>query len=232
MQKIRAFIFDMDGVIIDSNPWHRTAWSEYTQRHGVEMTGEMQLRMYGKRNDEIIRDFLGDHLNDAEVFAHGAAKEALYREMMRPHTESSLVPGIRAFLERHRGFDMGVATNAEAANVDFVLDAAGLRPFFRVIVDGHQVKNPKPHPEIYLHVADVLGVAPQECLVFEDSHTGVEAGLAAGMRVVGVGTTHNDLAGVSLLIADFTDPALEIWLSGNVPAAGEKALPGTVLHLL
>jgi HAD superfamily hydrolase (TIGR01509 family) len=194
------------------------------------MTGEMQLRMYGKRNDEIIRDFLGAHLNDAEVFAHGAAKEALYREMIRLHIESSLVPGIREFLEQHRGFDMGVATNAETANVDFVLDAAGLRPFFRVIADGHQVTNPKPHPDIYLHVAHALGVSPTECVVFEDSHTGVEAGLAAGMRVVGVSTTHHDLAGVSLSIPDFNDPALGIWLSGKVPAPGEKAVSGIVLH--
>ncbi len=105
-----------------------------------------------------------------------------------------------------------MATNAEPPNVDFVLDETGLRPFFRVIVNGHQVSNPKPHPEIYLRVADELGITPAECVVFEDSYTGVSAGLAAGMRVVGIATTHNDLAGVSLAVADFNDPALEAWL--------------------
>jgi beta-phosphoglucomutase len=212
MAVIRALIFDMDGVIIDSNPWHRIAWTEYTRRHGIEMTEAMQQRMYGKRNDEIIRDFLGDHLDDLEVFAHGAAKEALYRELMKPRIGESLVPGIRGFLARCRKLELAVATNAEAANVDFVLDDTGLRPLFRIVMDGHQVTNPKPHPEIYLRVAEALQVPPEECIVFEDSHTGVEAGLAAGMRVVGVGTTHDDLHGISLLIGDFNDLALDSWL--------------------
>ncbi len=220
MAGIRALIFDMDGVIIDSNPCHRIAWAEYMRRQGVEMTEAMQLRMYGKRNDEIVRDFFGDRLSDPEVFAHGAAKEALYREMIEPHMEESLVPGIREFLARHRNSDVAVATNAEPANVDFILDHSGLRHFFQVIVDGHQVINPKPHPEIYLLVAQGLQVPPEDCVVFEDSHTGVKSGLAAGMRVVGVGTTHDDLNGISLLIRDFNDPALESWLSlqGNSAA--------------
>jgi beta-phosphoglucomutase len=211
--KIRALIFDMDGVLIDSNPWHRTAWAEYTRRHGFEMTEAMQQRMYGKRNDEIIRDFFGAHLAGPEVFAHGAAKEELYREIMKPHAEEALVPGVRDFLARHRDLNLAVATNAEPPNVDFVLDNSRLREFFQVIVDGHQVANPKPHPEIYLRVADSVGISPHECVVFEDSYTGVEAGLAAGMRVVGVSTTHSDLPGVSLLISDFTDPELDRWLS-------------------
>jgi beta-phosphoglucomutase len=209
---IRALVFDMDGVIIDSNPWHRIAWAEYTRRHGVEMTEAMQSRMYGKRNDEIVRDFLGAHLDDQEVFAHGAAKEALYREFMQPRTRESLVPGICEFLARYRNLDLAVATNAESANVDFVVDANGLRPFFRIIVNGHEVTNPKPHPEIYLRVAQCLQLPPEECIVFEDSYSGVEAGIAAGMRVVGIGTTHSYLPGVSLLIRDFNDPALESWL--------------------
>jgi beta-phosphoglucomutase family hydrolase len=221
MPKIRALILDMDGVIIDSNPWHRIAWEEYNRSLGVETTEEMQRRMYGKRNEELIREFFGGYLGDAEIAAHGRAKEVLYREMMKPHLNDALVPGVREFLDRHRDLALAVATNAEAANVDFVLDETGLRSFFRVVIDGHQVLNPKPHPEIYLQVADALGIPPAECVVFEDSHTGVEAALAAGMRVVGISTTHEELQGVSLLVADFFDPALEEWLSGSL---------STVLH--
>jgi beta-phosphoglucomutase len=215
MGRIRALIFDMDGVIIDSNPWHRISWSEYMRRHGIEMTEAMQQRMYGKRNDEIVLDFFGASLSHAEVFAHGAAKEALYRELIEPRLGESLVPGIREFLERHRNPDLAVATNAEAANVDFVLDHSGLRPLFRVIVNGHQVTNPKPHPEIYLRAAEGLQAPPEDCIVFEDSYTGVASGLAAGMRVIGVGTTHDDLPGVSLWIRDFNDPALDPWLAAR-----------------
>ena len=219
MPGIRAFVFDMDGVIIDSNPVHRVAWAEYTRRHGVEMTEAMQQRMYGKRNDEIIRDFLGPRLSDDEVLAHGAAKEELYREMMESRAGEYLVPGIREFLSRHSNLKFGLATNAEPPNVDFVLDKTGLQRFFAVVVNGHQVTNPKPHPEIYLRVAGMLGVPPAACVVFEDSYTGVEAGVAAGMRVVGVTTTHDRLPGASLLIPDFRDPALEAWLAQSGIAA-------------
>lgn len=212
--EIRAFIFDMDGVIVDSNPLHRIAWAEYNARHGIPTTEAMQQRMYGKRNDEIVRDFFGEHLSAEEVFAHGAAKEALYREMLKPRMEATLVPGLRAFLERHRGMPMALGTNAEPANVEFVLREAGLSQYFRVVVDGHQVENGKPHPEVYLRASDLLGIAPEFCVVFEDSATGVQAGRAAGMRVVGIGTTHDELPGVSLHIADFNDPSLERWLAG------------------
>jgi beta-phosphoglucomutase len=80
-------------------------------------------------------------------------------------------------------------------------------------VNGHQVTHPKPHPEVYLRAAEELQVPPEDCIVFEDSYTGVAAGLAAGMRVVGVETTHGDLPGVSLAVRDFNNPALEAWLS-------------------
>jgi len=82
-------------------------------------------------------------------------------------------------------------------------------------VDGQQVPNAKPHPDVYLRAAELLGVAPDRCVVFEDSHGGVAAGLAAGMRVVGITTTYAELPGTSLLARDFDDPALEAWLHRN-----------------
>ena len=109
--------------------------------------------MYGRRNDEIVRDFFGPRLSAEEVAAHGAAKEELYREMLGPRLAEALVPGVPEFLQRHAGQTVGLATNAEPANVDFVLDGSGLRAYFRVVVDGHQVRHAKPHPEIYLRAA-------------------------------------------------------------------------------
>lgn len=209
----RAFIFDMDGVIIDSNPVHRKAWVEYNRRYGVETTEAMHHHMYGKRNDAIIRDFLGHHLTDAEVHEHSDSKEALYRELMRPGVEEALVPGLREFLERHREVPMGVASNANGENVRFVLEEARLSPFFRVAVNGGEVPRGKPFPDIFLRVAELLRVPAEDCVVFEDSATGVEAGLAAGMPVVGLATTHEDLAGVAILVRDFRDPALAAWLA-------------------
>jgi beta-phosphoglucomutase len=219
MAKIGAFLFDMDGVIVDSNPLHRESWAEYNRRQGVETTEAMQQRMYGKRNDMIVRDYLGQHLTDAEVTAHGTAKEKLYREMLEPRLGATLVTGLVAFLQRHQPMPMALATNAERANVEFVLKQASLEKFFRVAVDGQQVKNPKPHPDVYLRAAELLNVPPAQCVVFEDSHGGVAAGLAAGMRVVGITTTYAQLPGTSVLARNFDDPALDAWLAeeGSTP---------------
>jgi beta-phosphoglucomutase len=215
-----AFLFDMDGVIIDSNPLHRDAWIAFNRRYGVETTEEMLAAMYGKRNDEIVRDYFGADLADEEVVARGAAKEALYREMLHGHLEERLVPGLRDFLDEYRGVPMGVASNAEPANVELIVEEAGLRPYFQAIVDGHQVLHPKPDPEIYLKVAGVLGVAPANCIVFEDSHTGVQAGISAGMRVVGFRTTHGYLPGTSITVDNFLSGELRQWLASEKVAFG------------
>ena len=203
----------MDGVIIDSNRVHREAWIAFNARYGVATTEEMLGRMYGKRNDEIVRDFFGKHLSDEEVLRRGAAKEALYREMMQPSLAESLVPGVREFLEAHREYPAAVATNGEAANADLILGGMDMRSHFRVVLDGHQVTHAKPHPEIYLRAAELLGVAPAECVVFEDSYAGVAAGLAAGMPVIGIRTTHPELPGTVFTVADFRDPAIDEWLA-------------------
>jgi beta-phosphoglucomutase family hydrolase len=212
-----GLILDMDGVIIDSNPVHRAAWKQYNLRFGIETDEAMQERMYGKRNDEIVRDFFGGGLSENEIAAHGANKERLYREMMTERVEESLVPGLRCFLERHAGEPLAVATNAEPANVDFLLDGAGLRRYFRVVVDGHQVRKPKPDPEIYLRTAELLGIPAADCIVFEDSLAGLQAGRRAGMRTVGMKTTHPDLPDADLAIDHFLSPELEPWLRQQKP---------------
>ncbi|MCU1327793.1 MAG: HAD-superfamily hydrolase, subfamily variant 3 [Bryobacterales bacterium] len=203
----------MDGVIVDSNPLHRVVWTEFNSQHGITTTDAMFERMYGKRTDAVIQDFFGDDLTPDDVFRLGAEKEALYREMMRPQLEISLVQGVREFMEAHQAIPMAVATNAEPANLDFVLDEAGLGKYIRFKTNGYEVALPKPAPDIYLKAAAGLGVEPKSCVVFEDSHSGVAAALAAGMKVVGITTTHEDLPGVSIRIPNFTDPALAAWLT-------------------
>jgi len=207
-----AFIFDLDGVLIDSMPLHRDAWRIYLNRLGIPIEN-IELRMHGRRNDEIVSEFIGRDLPASEIFEHGAAKERLFREMMAPALQAHIVPGVREFLAKWQATPRAVASNAESANIDFVLDGAGLRGCFSVIVDGHQVARAKPAPDVYLRAAELLGVAPADCIVFEDSPAGVEAGRAAGSRVIGVGTHTMDLPGTELVVRDFHDPALERWLS-------------------
>jgi HAD superfamily hydrolase (TIGR01509 family) len=207
-----ALILDMDGVIVDSNPVHREAWVAFNRRYGLETTAAMLERMYGKRNDEIIRDYFGNGLRPEEVAARSRAKEELYREMAGSRIEQMLVPGLRAFLDRYRAAPKAVASNAEPENVEFVLDRAGLRPYFRVVVDGHQAIHPKPHPDIYLRAAARLEVAPANGIVIEDSPTGVAAAKAAGMRVIGLGTTYVNLRGTDLNADNFDSGDLTSWL--------------------
>ncbi len=207
-----ALIFDVDGVIIDSRELHHATWEEYVHRFGRRLPKDFQRKLFGKHNREIVRELFGPHLTMEEIDRHGAAKEALYRERARPLVKRLLVPGVEEFIARHAGLPMAVASNAERANVDFVLELSGLRRFIRVALDPGQVRRPKPDPEIYLLAAERLGVAPADCVIFEDSYSGVAAARAAGARVVGVQTTHAELPGVDLLIPDFRAPELEAWL--------------------
>ena len=205
-------IFDLDGVVVDSMPVHYIAWQRYLESIGIR-DRDIASSMHGRRNDEIVRDFLGPEAPEEEVLEHGAAKERLFRGIMGERLAQSLVPGIAEWLRRTAGTPVALATNAERPNIDFVLDGAGLRPYFQTIVDGSQVAHPKPAPDVYLRAAGNLGVSPAQCIVFEDSPVGVAAARAAGMRVVGVLTHSSPLADIQFAVSDFHDPALEAWLS-------------------
>ena len=207
-----AFLFDMDGVIIDSTALHTRAWEQYLAKHGIDAP-YIESRMLGKHNDQIVREFFdGQELSADDVFQHGANKEALYRDLMKPVFAQNLVPGAIDFIKGHAGTPMAVATNAEAANAEFVLELAGIREHFQAVVNGQEIERPKPAPDIYLRAAELLKVHPRDCVVFEDSQTGVAAALAAGMRVVGVLTTLTAFDNVEISVRDFQQPELGAWL--------------------
>jgi beta-phosphoglucomutase len=207
-----ALIFDLDGVIVNSMPVHERAWRQYLGSVGID-AGDIPSRMHGRRNDEIVRDFVGDEVDADTVIGHGAAKERLFRNLLRADLRQHLVPGIEEWLEHLSGAPVALATNAERANIDFVLDGvAGLRRHFDVIVDGSQVARPKPAPDVFLRAAELLNIPPRNCVVFEDSPVGVAAARTAGMRVVGV-LTHSILGDVLFSVTNFLDPELDAWLS-------------------
>ncbi len=208
-----AFLFDLDGVLIDSMPMHTDAWQAYLLGLGIEQPYVAE-RMHGKRNSELVRELIDPSLSDEAAFEHGATKERLFREMiLAADLERYRVPGVTEFLEKFRDVPKAVGSNAEPANIEFALEGLGLAPYFQVRVDGSQVKRPKPFPDIYLLAAERLGVKAANCIVFEDSPTGVAAGLAAGMRVVGIETTPTTFEGVAFHVKDFLDPELERWLT-------------------
>jgi beta-phosphoglucomutase len=217
-----ALLFDLDGVVIDSMPTHTLAWERYLEANGIDPRG-IETRMHGKRNDDLVRDLFGRHLDDGAVFEHGAAKERLFREMIGETLEAKLVPGIREFLkEASKSVPLAVGTNAEPANVDFILNGAGIRQYFRAIVDGSQVAKAKPAADVYLRGAELVDIAPANCIVFEDSPVGIEAARAAGMRVVGLLTHASSLDDVDIAVPDFAHPELESWLSGQSAAVNRN----------
>jgi HAD superfamily hydrolase (TIGR01509 family) len=206
----------MDGVLVHSMPLHTLAWERYLAKLGITVEN-LEQRMHGKRNSELVRDMIGANLPQDVVFQHGAEKERLFRELMIADGLSRYkIPGIREFLDRYSDLPKAVASNAEPQNIDFVLDRFDLRRYFPVTVNGMQVARPKPFPDVYLEAARQLNIAPKLCIVFEDSPTGVEAARAAGMRVVGVVTTPTTFEDVQLEIKDFLDPALDPWMKAQL----------------
>jgi len=208
-------IFDLDGVLVHSMPLHTLAWERYLEGLGVTVE-DLEARMHGKRNPELVREFLDANATDDVAIAHGAAKERLFRELMHEAGFAQFeIPGLIGFLERYRHVPKAIGSNAEPANIDFTLNQFDLRRFFDVTVNGMEVERPKPFPDIYLKAAALIGKQPKDCIVFEDSPPGAEAGIAAGMRVVGVETTPTQFRGVALRIRDFNDPALEPWIQAE-----------------
>ncbi len=208
-----AFIFDLDGVLVNSMPLHVIAWERYLERLGIQVE-DLETRMHGRRNEELVYDLIASDLPADTVFAHGAAKEQLWRDLLiEDGIERYRIAGVTEFLERHVEVPKAIASNAEPQNIEFVLDHYGLKRFFDIAVNGLEVARPKPYPDVYLEAARRLHREPAECIVFEDSPTGLKAGIAAGMRVVGVETTSSDLDEAELRVKDFADPRLEDWLA-------------------
>lgn len=184
---MRAIVFDFDGVIALSEPVHVRAWEDLAREFDRPLPEgflESGIGFSDVGLSEILCRAWGDPIPVAEMLGR---KRALYAR--RSH-ETTLVPGVRDaiahFAER---VPLAIATSSSASDIDPVVERHGLRDYFRAILTIDHVRDPKPHPEIYLKAADRLGVEPERCWVFEDSAHGADAARAAGARVIGVTTT-------------------------------------------
>lgn len=203
-----AVIFDMDGVIAHTNPYHSEAFKQFFDNYKVSYTEqEFEDHMYGKHNDYIMRHFFRRELTDSEIKRLAEEKEALFREIYADHIMP--IVGLPEFLStlKAEGFRIGVATSAPRANLDFIIDRLSLRSLMDSALSSEDVHIHKPNPEVYLKSARKLGVAPGDCVVFEDSFSGVSAGINAGAKVVGVLTSHtkDELPPCQYYIHDYLD---------------------------
>ncbi len=186
-----AVIFDMDGVIADTNPTHSEAFRRFFDERNISYTDEEFVQhMYGKHNTYIMNHFFKRQLDPAEVKAYAEEKEALFRKLYGPYVKP--VAGLLPFIARLKagGLKTAVATSAPRENLNLIVDKLALRSQMNALLSSEDVTRHKPDPEIYLKTADRLETAPARCVVFEDSHSGVSAALNAGMQVVGVLTSH------------------------------------------
>jgi beta-phosphoglucomutase len=183
-------IFDMDGVLVNSNPYHLQKWVDFLEQHRVPYDPDaLPNQVLGPRSDAIIRFFLGPRLSDGEVVRLVEEVEERFRRVFRPHAKP--LPGLAELVaELHdAGIPMAVASSAIAKNVEFMVNVLGFRPYFRCLVTSEDVTHPKPHPEIYLKTAEKLGVPPALCVTFEDSYVGVESAKRAGMKCVAIASS-------------------------------------------
>ena len=186
----RAFIFDMDGTIVDNMAFHTKSWIAFFQRRGHDIdAGEFFRTTAGRQGKEIIRAYLGEHLTDAESAVLDHEKESVYRELYEPHRKT--VDGFDDLIAqaKARGVALAVATAAPNANIAFTLDGLDLRRHFDTVVGAADVARGKPNPDVFLMAAERCGAAPEDCIVFEDAPLGVEAARRAGMRAVVLTTT-------------------------------------------
>lgn len=181
----------MDGVIVDNMRTHERAWLELFRDLGVEIDiNEFHRETAGMKATEVLRYFLGNRYSNAELERLSAQKEFLYRVLFRKKLKAT--KGLPAFLNaaRKQRIPMALATGGGKANIDFVLDGLNLRKHFQSVLGASDVKQGKPNPEIYLKSAAALGLSPEQCFVFEDALPGIEAATRAGMKVIGIATTH------------------------------------------
>ncbi|GAB4217580.1 MAG: beta-phosphoglucomutase family hydrolase [Rhodoferax sp.] len=202
--KVAALIFDMDGTVVDSMPAHAQSWQAFAQQHGLTIDlPDLMRRTTGRTGAECMRELFERDLTDDEAWTLIAAKEALYRAQFGPQFRS--VAGFHAFYGQARtlGLRVGLGTAGDQENIAFALGHLALPLPFDAVVGGDEGLRGKPEPDIFLAVAQRIGVAPQHCMVFEDAPFGIEAARRAGMRAVAICTGHRaeQLAGPHVVAA-------------------------------
>jgi beta-phosphoglucomutase family hydrolase len=188
---IEGAIFDMDGVLVDNLAYHVSAWQQLGREQGVSLESDQIRRHFGQRNREIIAGLMPGRFTADDIPKLAARKEALYRAVIA--SELRPVAGLAAFLQalRQEKVRSAVATSACLENTNMVLDGLRIRPYFDAVVTGPDVTCSKPDPEIFLLAALRLGASPANCVVFEDSFSGIEAAKRAGCACVALATTHS-----------------------------------------
>lgn len=203
---IKACLFDLDGVLVDTAKYHYLAWKRLADELGFEFTEQDNERLKGvsrMASLDILLSIGGVELADAAKAELAERKNNWYVEMITKMDHSEILPGAIEFLEECRSNGIKVALGSASKNAMTILNNTGLTPYFDAIIDGTKTSAAKPDPEVFTLGASELGVTPEQCVVFEDAEAGIEAAQRAGMRSIGIGSEE------TLGKADLLIPSLE-----------------------
>jgi beta-phosphoglucomutase len=208
MSELKAVLFDLDGTLLDNNEFHLKAWKQYLEESGKKISDEdFKENISGRTNKDAIEHVYDKQMSEEEASEYYLKKEEIYRKMYEP--EIAPINGLIDFLKelKERNITMAIATSGIPVNIDFMFDHVPIKEFFSEIVKAEDISKGKPDPEIFLKTAQALNIPAENCIVFEDSTSGVEAGKAAGMKVVALTTTHTpeELNKADLVINDYTE---------------------------
>lgn len=191
MSKLKACLFDLDGVIVDTAVYHYRAWKRLANELGFDFTEEENEKLKGisrVRSLELILEWGGVVKSDEEKAELATRKNEWYVEMVSNMEPEDILPGVAEFLRKVKAAGLKTALGSASKNSGLILEKTGLLPLFDAVLDGNSVTASKPDPEIFLKGAEALGVRPEDCVVFEDAVAGVEAAKAGGMKAVGIGS--------------------------------------------
>lgn len=213
MNESPGVIFDIDGVLVDSNPAHFESWRRIALEDGFDFPESLFQETFGQTTPAILAHHWHRPLSPEEIRLFDRRKEDLYREIIAE--KFPVMPGARAFIQTlyEADFPLAVGSSGPGFNVDFVLERLGVKPYLRGIVSGTDVARGKPAPDIFLRCAEMMNLPPADCTVIDDSESGVRAARAAGMKIVGFysgGHRDEEYTGVDLLIRSFDELSPEI----------------------
>src|SRR6478736_5188457 len=188
---IKAVIFDLDGVIVDTAHYHFIAWKRLAKELGIHFTEQENEQLKGvsrMRSLEIILELGNLRLSQEEMERLATKKNQWFVDYINAMKPEEIFPGVKEMIQKIRSHGIKIGLASSSKNADTVLTLLNIKNLFDVIVDGTMIVHTKPDPEIFLLAAEKLNVPPSQCLVFEDAEAGVEAAIAAGMRCIGVGS--------------------------------------------
>jgi len=206
MTQIKACLFDLDGVVVDTAKYHFIAWRELAQELGFDFTEADNERLKGVsrvRSLKILLEIGGIELDDKRKEQLAAQKNENYVGYIQRMNPDEILPGVEDFLKKLKENGIRIALGSASKNAPLILKQIGLTHMFDAIIDGNSVSKAKPDPEVFLKGAEALNVEPGDCVVFEDAQAGIEAARNAGMHVIGIGHPDN------LKNADFVIPGFE-----------------------